>query len=226
MKKQTILNRVIIAIIALGVIWFLVDWIGAAMHQSTGTAYPTGQTSISLVLPVNTLGTLQLTATKLTPSYTVQYESPADLMTLDRNDPKQVLNALWSTPNRDEKTYLSLLDLNAKTYVVQTAKNNPGMLQDSKAGTPFPSASDFSVSFDYYIDGVINGKTYRIFVGSQTVKGQKYPGLSVTLVKDPIVGWQQSLMNGLDPLITQVGGLGWSDIVALASSAGSSAAQK
>lgn len=135
--------------------------------------------------------------------YAVRSRAPETAF--DQSKAEDVLDALWSTPNRDPEKYLTFLDEGAQAQVRQVDKESGGkLLAPSMKGEPFPGPDKYKVEFLHTVDTEIGGKTYRIFVGRQFVDGKEYNGLTMVLVKSG-ARWLQSFDLDKTALLTEVG---------------------
>ncbi|MDO8482707.1 MAG: hypothetical protein Q7S86_02725 [bacterium] len=141
-----------------------------------------------------------LSVQKLTPEYEVKIRDPKSNFNL--SEPTDVLDALWSTPNRNTAVYLSLQDKNQQEHLKKIDKESGGQLL--KDMPDFSPAHAVKTLFSYWVQASINDKTYRVFRGKQVIDGKEWPGLFTTLVKNGD-RWFQTLDIDNTDLINTIG---------------------
>jgi hypothetical protein len=141
-------------------------------------------------LPVGTNETVPVRVGKYDTPYVVRYRPLGSRY--DLSEPTEVMDALWSTPNRDPQTYLSLVSPEARAKVEAVDRESGGqVLNASQLDAPFPTPDVLQTVFSHWIELTREGKVYRILVGKQIIRGEEHTGLTMTLVKDGEL-WLQS----------------------------------
>jgi hypothetical protein len=135
--------------------------------------------------------------------YVVRYR--AATATIDPTRSSDVLDALWSTSNRDPKRYLSLLDEKGQVKIKEMDAEAGGkVLEPSARNQPFPLPEELRTVFTHWVELTSGDKVYRVMVGKQTVQGQEFPGLTITLVNNG-GRWLQSFDLQDTPLLYLLG---------------------
>jgi hypothetical protein len=153
----------------------------------------------------------EATVTQWPEAKVIQYHQPEP--NLNKSKVEDVVDALWSTPNRNPDLYLTLLDPGAREQVKKIDKETGGkLLSPSLKNEPFPSDKEIKTSFTHYVELNKNGKRYRVLVGKQVVNGVEYNGLTLTLVFSN-GQWLQSFDLDKSTLLTEIGLKSFNDLV-------------
>ncbi|MBU4274798.1 hypothetical protein KKE19_03195 [Patescibacteria group bacterium] len=186
MKKIIILVMVVLVILIVGGI-LVYERLGkgeeeAGIEEAGIKEEIKTEEGVSVTLKLENGQTLNAIAGKFSPSYVVQFRDPSSDFNLRL--PTEVLDALWSTPNRNSQKYLSLLDAGAKTEELRLNQETGGrVLAETEKDKPFPAPDQLQTFFDYWVELNINNKLYRVMVGRSIVEGEEFSGLTITLVK-------------------------------------------
>jgi hypothetical protein len=137
----------------------------------------------------------------------------------DLSQPTEVLDALWSTPRHDPNKYLSLLDEAARKKMQEMDKDSWGFfLAPDSQGKESPKAAQEAAVFTHWVETTLGTKAYRILCCKETLGGQEFPGVTVTLVKEGDK-WLQSFDLEQHPLLKCVGPKSYEELERLCESA-------